>query len=81
MITLSDEEAKKIIGANLKRLRGELSYSEIARRAGTYPMAIQRIEKGDSMPGVGLLTRIADALSCKVDDFLIQPGNKKQQTA
>jgi len=81
MITLSDQEAKKIIAVNLKRLRGELSYSEIARRAGTYPMAIQRIEKGDSMPGVGLLTRIADALNCKVDDFLKPTEKKTQQTA
>ena len=81
MITLSDQEAKKFIAANLKRLRGELSYAEIARRAGTYPTAIQRIEKGDSMPGVGLLTRIADVLGCKVDDFLKPVGHKKQQTA
>lgn len=70
MIAVSDEQAKQLIANNLKRLRGDVSYSEIARRAGTYPMAIQRIEKGDSMPGVGLLTRIAEALGCGVNEFL-----------
>lgn len=70
IVTVSDNEAKKRIAQNLRRLRGDLSYSEIARRAGTYPMAIRRIETGDSMPGVGLLARIAVALSCGVQEFL-----------
>ena len=78
---MSDSEAKKRIAVNLRRLRGESSYSEIARRAGTYPMAIQRIEKGDSMPGVGLLSRIADALNCSVEEFLKVPPEKNKQTA
>jgi len=69
MVTMNDDEAKRVIGANLKRLRGELSYSEIARRAGTYPMAIQRIERGDSMPGAGLLSRIADAIHVEINKF------------
>lgn len=78
---MSDNEAKKRIATNLRRLRGELSYSEIARRAGTYPMAIQRIEKGDSMPGVGLLSRIAEALNCSIEEFLKLPSGKSKQSA
>jgi transcriptional regulator with XRE-family HTH domain len=80
MISMDDNETKDRIAANLHRLRGELSYSEIARRVGTYPMAIQRIERGDSMPGVGLLTRIADALGCGLNDFVAKTAESAKSS-
>lgn len=77
---VSDEEALKRIAYNLKRLRGDLSYGEIARRCDTYPTAIKRIEDGANMPGVGLLTRIAVALGVQFDEFLI-PIRKTKKSA
>lgn len=70
---VTDEQTMTLIAANLKRLRGELSYSEIGRRAGTNASAISKIEKCEHMPGVGLTTRIADALGCSIDDLLRAP--------
>lgn len=67
---MSDNETKQRIAANLKRLRGEVSLAEVARRAKSYPTTIKEIEDGVRMPGVGLLTRIADAFNVGVDEFL-----------
>ncbi len=67
---MSDDQTKEAIAANLRRLRGELSLAEVARRAGSFPTTIKEIEDGVRMPGVGLLTRIADALKVPVEEFL-----------
>lgn len=77
---VSDEEALRRISSNLRRLRGELSYGEIARRCDTYPTAIKRIEDGDNMPGVGLLTRIAAAVEVDLSEFL-KPVKKTAKSA
>lgn len=73
MPEVKDDETLDVISQNLRRLRGDLSYSEIGRRAETNASAISKIEKGEHMPGVGLLTRIADALGCTVNDLLKNP--------
>jgi transcriptional regulator with XRE-family HTH domain len=73
MSTVTDEQALRTIADNLRRLRGEMSYSEIARRCSTYPAVISRIEKQVHMPGAGLLSRIADALGCSTEDLLSTP--------
>jgi transcriptional regulator with XRE-family HTH domain len=74
---MTDEMALNRIAANMRRYR-ELSgqsMGEIARRIDTYPATIERIENQKNMPGVGLLTRIADALSVTVNDLLDDPKN------
>lgn len=70
---MSDEEALKRIAANAKKFRGDRSLSEIARDAKTYPASIRRIEEGQNMPGVGLLTRLAAALGTTIDELLSPP--------
>lgn len=77
---VTDEEALRRISCNLRRLRGTLSYGEVARRCGTYPTAIKRIEDGENMPGVGLLTRIAAAIDTSFDE-LLKPVRKKSKSA
>lgn len=67
---MTDDQAKQAIAANLKKLRNGLSYSELGRRCGTNASAISKIEKGEHMPGAGLLTRIAEALDVQVGDLL-----------
>ena len=49
------------------------SMSQLARAINTYPATIERIENEKNMPGVGLLTRIAEALGVKIDDLLLDP--------
>jgi len=73
MSIVSDEEALKRIAANARRLRGNRSLSEIARLADTFPASIKRIEEGLNMPGVGLLTRLANAFGVSVDAMLEKP--------
>lgn len=75
---MTDEQAKLYIAANLLRLRGPKSYSQLAREVSTeeepvYPATIERIEKMKHMPGVGLLSRIAEALGVTVDTMLSPP--------
>jgi transcriptional regulator with XRE-family HTH domain len=78
---ISNEYAKRVIAANLKRLRGGLSYSEVARRASSeewkcWPGHIEQIEHERSVPSVALLARIAEALGASLDDFLpVRPKN------
>lgn len=69
---MSDEAAKRCISKRLAKLRAERGWSlaEVARRADSYPTTIKEIEEGRRMPGVGLLTRIADAFSVGISDFL-----------
>lgn len=91
MQAVTDEQAKLNIAANLRRLRGDKSYSQIARECSTddhmvYPSQIEKIEKAKHMPGVGLLSRIAEVLGVSVDAMLYPPsvfavGKKRHKIA
>lgn len=69
---MSDKQALRRIAANIRRIRGDLglSMAALARKIDDYPTSIKRIEDEESMPGVGLLTRISDALGVTVNDLL-----------
>lgn len=69
---MSDKQALKRIAANMRRLRSlhGLSMRQLAQKIGDYPTSIKRIEDEESMPGVGLLTRISDALGVTANDLL-----------
>lgn len=67
---MDDQKTKQLISSNLRRIRGDLSLAEVARRASSYPTTIKEIEDGVRMPGVGLLTRIAEALGVSIEEFL-----------
>jgi transcriptional regulator with XRE-family HTH domain len=69
---MTDQQAMRRIAKNLRRFReaAGLSMSALARDIGDYPNAIERIEKARNMPGVGLMTRIAERLDKTLDDFL-----------
>lgn len=74
---MTDQETLNRIAASLRTLRGDLSLAEVARRAGSYPTTIKEIEEGRRMPGVGLLTRIAEALNSDVSEMLAGSPQKK----
>ena len=70
---MTDQEARDNIARNVLLLRGQRSQKWLADSVGTYPANIARIEGAQSMPGAGLLSRIADALGVGVD-ALLAPG-------
>lgn len=78
---VTDEEGLRNIARNMAELRGELSYSDLARAVGTYPGNISKIEKGESMPGAALLARIAHALGSSSDFMLECHRPKKNRRA
>jgi len=77
---MTDDEAREVVAANLKRLRGDRSLSDIGRCCDTSAGAIQQIERGDRMPGAGLLTRLAATFGVSIDE-LMQPIRKSKKTA
>lgn len=77
MEVVTDDEAKRNIARNMARLRGtKITYSDLARKAGTFPANISKIEKGEHMPGAALLSRIAEALGVTAD-HLMRHGNDR----
>jgi transcriptional regulator with XRE-family HTH domain len=80
MQPVSDPQAKAVVAANLRRLRGEKSLSEVGRLAETSAGAIRDIEHGLRMPGIGLLTRLADAFGVTIEEFL-KPQKKTRKSA
>lgn len=80
MSTVSDDQALKNISVNVVALRGQRSQYWLAKSTGTYPSNIARIENGESMPGGGLLSRLADALETSVDYLLADHSKKSRKT-
>lgn len=78
-VVISDRQAEENIVANLRRLRGDRSYSEIARQCGTYPINISRIENGLHFPQPGLLSRLAETLGVTVDELINSQPDKKSR--
>jgi transcriptional regulator with XRE-family HTH domain len=72
MPAMTDQVALQRIARNLRKFREAkgLSMSALARLIDDYPSTIQRIEEAKNMPGVGLLTRLAEALDQSIEDFL-----------
>ena len=78
---MSDKQALKRIAANLRRYRGERTYTDVASMANTYPASVRRIEEAEHMPGAGLLTRLAEALDVSVADLLKPTGKTFAKSA
>lgn len=76
---MTDQQALRRIAKNLRRFREEagLSMGGLARLMNDYPATIQRIEEARTMPGVGLLTRLAEPLGKTLDDFLEEVPSSK----
>lgn len=75
---MTDQQALRNIAANMRRLREQktLSMRALAERIGVYAPAIKRIEDEENMPGVGLLTRIAEGLDVTLND-LVAPATER----
>lgn len=67
-----DVELKAKIGALVRRLRAERDWSQedLADEARMHTNHVGFVERGQKMPTVGALRRIARALGLKVSEFL-----------
>ena len=77
---LTDDKALDNIAHNVRHFRAERSLCWLAKEVGTYPINISRIEDKVSMPGAGLLGRIAEVLDVSVDQLLATPPKKFSKT-
>lgn len=71
----TNDEARKIIGRTIRKLRGDMSLGEVARACSTedwkcYPSAIQEIESGERMPGMDFGHRLAEVFGVTLNDIL-----------
>ncbi len=84
------DDLKQIIAKNITELRkqGEMTQAELAERLNYSDKAISKWERGESIPDVAVLKKIADIFSVKmdylvteehVDETLITPKNNKHR--
>jgi transcriptional regulator with XRE-family HTH domain len=78
-MNVTDKQALHRIAVNLRRLRESkgLSMNALARAIDDYPATISRVEDEQHTPGIGVITRIADALGVTVNDLLEEPSRQK----
>lgn len=71
-------DVRQIVGKNLRRLRLErgISQEALALEAGVARGYMSGLERGVKNPTIGLLSRIAEVLDCKLTDMVAEP--KKQ---
>ncbi len=72
---IPDKDLQSAIAENVRRLRGDRTYTEIARACSTpewtcYPATIQQVESCRHTPGACLLVRLAAALGVTPNDIL-----------
>ena len=77
----SDQQTKRNIAANLRRMLGarKVSQNGLARLTEESPPRINAYCNARMMPGVGVLARIAEVLETTIDDLVAPPkrGTKK----
>lgn len=73
------EELKIIIGSNIARLRTEhkLTQLELAEKLNYSDKSISKWERGEAVPDVYVLVRLAELFSVSVDQLLSANGKEK----
>lgn len=71
----AEDSLTKAVGANLRRLRAERTWSmdELAARSGVSKAMLHQIELGKSIPTIAVVWRIADGLKVPFSEMLSQP--------
>ena len=69
---MSDTEFLNQIPANLSNIRKRLRYTqrEVAKVAGLNPNYYAKVERGDSVPSLKTLRKIAKALEVSITDIV-----------
>ncbi len=72
---MTDNEVKRILAGNIGQILSErgISGRKLAKMTGDNSVTINRLLRGEHVPGVGLVTRIAAALRTSVDYLLRNP--------
>ncbi len=78
---ITDDEARENIAANVRKLRGQRSRYWLAKTIGGGTIQITRIERAETLPGAGLLSRLAEALDVTVDTLLSRPKKNSRKSA
>lgn len=75
------ESIKMNLGANVKRLRKERSWSqtELAEKVGVHLNHINRIETGKYMPVLDTVVRLADLFEVSIDYLVNDASGKTEQ--
>jgi len=84
MKLLTDEQIKSNIAANARRLLATRKWTqkELSEAADVPQMTVSVIVRGSHMPGVGILSRIAEALDVTIDRLIADPpGNNSRRSA
>lgn len=70
-----EDALTRAVGENLRRLRGERSWSmdELSARSGVSKAMLHQIELGKSVPTIAVVWRIADGLKVPFSELLNQP--------
>ncbi len=74
-----EENFKEIVANNLILYRKErkLTQAELAEKLNYSDKSISKWERGDALPDLEIMKRLADIYGIKVDDFFAQKDNKK----
>lgn len=69
---MNTDKMTTIIASNLKKIRAkrDLTQAEVADRAGLHPNSYAKIERGEVMPSLDTLEKIATTLKVKSSDIL-----------
>jgi len=75
MSTVTDNETKRNIGANMLRFMAELGLSQnaLAHEIGESPTRINQYAQAKKMPGAGVLHRICERLGRSLDEITSPP--------
>ena len=76
----TDEQLRENIAANVQARLRILGWSqkELARRTGENQPTINRVCRGENLPGTGVLHRIAEALGSSLDQLTSVPANNSR---
>jgi transcriptional regulator with XRE-family HTH domain len=71
MLTVAKKKPrpKGFDGSKLRELRGKMTLTELAKKAGLSAADISRYERDLVVPSYDVVCRLADALGVRTDDF------------
>ena len=75
---LTDDQAKRLIAANVQRLMDEkgMNQTQLAEATGESCARVSMMVRGVKTPSAPFLHRIAEALEVTVDEILSKQGRK-----
>lgn len=79
---MTDEKVKTVFAKNMSKLMADMgiSQAELSRKTGESEARLSSYRNGQKIPGIGVATRIADALGTSLD-ILLAAKKKNKKTA